>query len=85
MNSSMEYALMRSFVLARSHGYNFNLVEIPADVDVGKNALAFNPKQMRAAFDAGLVLGRQPDPWKHTQPNLGSTPTWVMDMFLKEK
>ena len=85
MNSSMEYVLLRAFVSARSHGYNFNLVEIPAEVDVGKNALAFDPKQMRAAFDAGLALGKQPDPWKHAPPNLGGTSTWVMDMFLEEK
>ena len=76
MNSSMEYVLLRAFVAARSHGYHFNLVEIPNDVDVGKNALAFDPKQMRTAFDAGLALGKQPDPWKHAPPNLGGTSTW---------
>jgi hypothetical protein len=85
MNSSMEYVLLRAFVSARSHGYHFNLVEIPAGVDIGKNALAFDPKQMRAAFDAGLALGNQPDPWKHAPPNLGGTSTWVMEMFLEEK
>ena len=85
MNSSMEYVLLRAFVAARSHGYHFNLVEIPNDVDVGKNALAFDPKQMRAAFDAGLALGKQPDPWKHAPPNFGGTSTWVMEVFLEEK
>jgi len=85
MNSSMQYVLMRAFVVARAHGYSFNLVEIPANVDIGKNALAFDPKQMRAAFDVGYALGNQPDPWKHTPPNLGGIATWALDLFLQSE
>ncbi len=83
MNSSMQYVLMRAFVVARAHGYSFNLVEIPENVDIGKNALAFDPKQMRVAFDTGYALGKQPDPWKHEPPNLGGIATWALDLFLQ--
>lgn len=84
MESSMESLLLRAYFAARYHGYDFNIVGIPADVDVGKNPLEFDGKTMRAVFDAGYALAKQPDPWASVPPNLGDIPTWAIDE-LKER
>ena len=74
MNASMESVLMRAFLAAKYYGYNFNMAEIPCRRTIGKDPLAFDPTQMRAGFDAGRALAKQPDPWTHTPPNLGDIP-----------
>ncbi len=84
MGSSMESLLLRAFFAARYHGYDFNMVGIPGDVDVGKNPLAFDGEQMRTAFEAGRVLAKQPNPWLSVPPNLGDIPTWAVDL-IKER
>jgi hypothetical protein len=84
MDQSMLTALTRSYVGTQLLGYNFNIVEIPDSVNVGKDPLAFDPKQMRAAFDAGRALGNQPDPWSTVPPNLGDIPTWALEA-IKER
>ncbi len=79
MDTSMQSSLMRSYFGVRVLGYNFKMVGIPDSVDVGKDPLAFDPNQMRAAYDAGLDLGRQADPWKTTPPPSGDLPDWVTE------
>jgi hypothetical protein len=79
MNSSMQATLAQSYFGARFLGYNFNLVAIPKDVTIGKDPLAFDPKQMRAVFDAGRALAKHPDPWSHVPPNLGDRPDWALE------
>ena len=74
MNASMESVLIRAFLAAKYYGYNFNMTEIPAGVDVGKDPLAFDPTQMRAGFDAGRALAKQPNPWKQTPPTSATSP-----------
>jgi hypothetical protein len=81
MDQSMQTAVTRSFFGAKLLGYNFNMVAIPDDVKIGKDPLAFDPKQMRAAFDAGRAMGRQPDPWSHTPPNTGDVPKWALEQM----
>jgi len=81
MNASMESVTLRAFLAAKYHGYTFNMAQIPAGVDVGKDPLAFDPAQMRAGFDAGRALAKQPEPWTHTSPNLGDIPAWMMDVI----
>ena len=49
------------------------------NVDIGRDPLAFDPKQMRAAFDAGRALANEPDPWSSAPPNAGDIPPWAMD------
>ena len=72
----MQTALTRSYFGAKLLGYNFNMVGIPDAVNVGNDPLAFDPAQMKAAFDAGHALGAQPSPW-HDQPtNSGDMPDW---------
>ena len=79
MDQSMLTALTRSYFGARALGYNFKMVAIPEGVAIGKDPLAFDAKQMRAAFDAGRALAMQPDPWSTVPPNLGDIPTWALD------
>jgi hypothetical protein len=77
MEQSMQTALSRSYIGSKLLGYNFKMVGIPEGVDIGNDPLAFNPVQMRAAFDAGRALGAQDNPWQSTPNNTGDLPPWV--------
>lgn len=79
MDQSMQTALTRSYFGAQFLGYSFKMVAIPDDVEIGKDPLAFDPNQMRAAFDAGRALAMQPDPWSSAPPNLGDIPSWALE------
>jgi predicted acylesterase/phospholipase RssA len=79
MDQSMLTALTRSYFGARFLGYNFKMVAIPDSVNVGKDPLAFDPKTMRAAFDAGYALGQQPNPWMTVPPSGGDVPARVLE------
>ena len=81
MDQSMQTALTRSYFGAKVLGYNFKMVGIPDSVNVGKDPLAFDPKTMRAAFDAGRALGKQPDPWITVPPSTGDIPSWALDQI----
>ena len=54
------------------------MVGILDDVNVGNDPLAFDPVQMRAAFDAGRTLGTQDNPWQTTPTNSGDFPAWAL-------
>jgi hypothetical protein len=77
MEQSMQTALTRSYFGARLLGYNFNMVGIPDAVNVGNDPLAFDPAQMKAAFDAGHALGTEPNPWASKPADSGDLPPWV--------
>ena len=77
----MQGSLVRAYFGAKIHGYRFNIVEIPADVDVGGNPLAFDPAQMRRGFDAGYAIAKQPEPWKHEPPIIGELPSWALEVI----
>jgi hypothetical protein len=79
MDQSMQTALTRSYFGAQLLGYQFKMVAIPDSVEIGKDPLAFDPKQMRAAFDAGRALGKQPNPWSTVPPNVGDIPSWALE------
>jgi hypothetical protein len=81
MDQSMLTALTRSYFGAKFLGYNFKMAAIPDSVNVGKDPLAFDPKTMRAAFDAGRALGKQPDHWLTVPPNVGDIPSWVLEQI----
>ena len=81
MDQSMLTALTRSYFGARLLGYNFKMVAIPDNVAIGQDPLAFDPKQMRAAFDAGRALGKGPDHWLTVPPNVGDIPSWVFEQL----
>jgi predicted acylesterase/phospholipase RssA len=78
MEQSMQTAVTRSYFGARVLGYTFNMVGIPDNVDVGKDVLAFDPVQMRAAFDTGRALGAQDNPWQNTPSRSGDIPAWAL-------
>jgi hypothetical protein len=79
MDTSMQSSVTRAYFGVRMLGYHFKMVGIPDSVNIGKDPLAFDPDQMRAAYDAGLDLGRQADPWKTTPPHSGDLPDWMTD------
>ena len=81
MDQSMLTAMTRSYFGAKFLGYNFKMAAIPDSVNVGKDPLAFDPKTMRAAFDAGRALGKQADPWLTLPPSSGDIPSWALDQI----
>lgn len=84
MDQSMQTAMTRSYFGARILGYNFNLVAIPDEVDIGNDPLAFDPQQMRAAFEAGRAMAKQPEPWSSAPPDLGDIPSWALRAIEKD-
>jgi predicted acylesterase/phospholipase RssA len=84
MDQSMQTALTRSYFGTQFLGYKFNMVAIPDSVKIGKDPLAFGPKQMRAAFDAGRAMAKQANPWTNAPPSSGDIPSWAMDA-IKER
>ena len=78
MEQSMQTALTRSYIGTKTLGYSFNMVGIPDNVNVGNDPLAFDPIQMRAAFDAGRALGAQDNPWQSTPTDSGDIPAWAL-------
>ncbi|HEY1382254.1 MAG TPA: patatin-like phospholipase family protein [Dongiaceae bacterium] len=78
MEQSMQTAVTRSYFGAKLLGYNFHMVGIPDSVSVGNDPLAFDPVQMRAAFDAGRALGAEDNPWQSTPPSSGDIPAWAL-------
>ena len=72
---------MQSYAGAKALGYNFNLVGIAPEVNIGNDPLAFDPEQMRAAFDAGRELAKNPDPWAHEAPTSDDLPDWINELI----
>jgi predicted acylesterase/phospholipase RssA len=68
MDARMGSTLLRAYAVTRAHAYGFNLLEIPADVEMGHDALAFDHEEMVRLFDAGRRLGRRPESWTHEPP-----------------
>jgi len=84
MDQSMQTALTRSYFGAKLLGYTFNMVAIPDGLKIGNDPLAFDPKQMRVAFDAGRALAKQEQPWSSAPENVGDMPSWALDA-IKER
>jgi hypothetical protein len=82
MEQSMQTAVTRSYFGTKMLGYSFNTVGIPDNVNVGNDPLAFDPAQMRAAFDAGRTLGAQANPWRHTPTSSGDIPAWALKQVM---
>jgi hypothetical protein len=81
MDQSMLTAMTRSYFGAKVLGYNFKMVAIPDDINIGKDPLAFDPKQMRAAFEAGRAIAKNPNHWLSVPPNTGDIPSWAFDQI----
>ena len=78
----MQTALIRSFFGTKMLGYDYRTVGIPDGVPIGNDVLAFDPTQMRAAFDAGRALALQPDPWQNAPSNSGDIPAWALKAMI---
>ena len=83
MEQSMQTALTRSYFGTKILGYAFKIVAIPDGVNVGNDVLAFDPTQMRTAFDAGRALAMRPDPWMTAPPNAGDIPPWAFKELVQ--
>ena len=83
MDQSMQTALTRSYFGARFLGYQFKMVSIPDNLDIGHDPLAFDPVQMRTAFDAGRAIAKQGQPWSTSPNNLGDVPSWAIEAIEK--
>ena len=83
MEQSMQTALTRSYFGTKVLGYAFKVVGIPGEVKIGNDVLAFDPTEMRAAFDAGRALAMQSDPWNSTPPNSGDLPPWAFKELIQ--
>ena len=81
MDVSMESVLLRAYFAVRSHGYNFHLVEIPPEADIGNNMLGCEKKHLLAGFDSGYALGKQADPWREFPPTFGDFPPWALEIL----
>jgi hypothetical protein len=81
LDSSMDALMLRAYIAARAHGYEFRTVSIPGDVDIGKNSLAFDPEQMRTTFEAGYQLGSESNPWSNVPPFVEDLPVWVPELI----
>jgi hypothetical protein len=79
----MGMTITRAYAATRLHGYDFNLVYIPADAEVSGNALAFDQEEMRRVFDAGYRLAQQPDPWLHEPPANDQTSPWARELIRR--
>jgi predicted acylesterase/phospholipase RssA len=79
MSNSTDGQLLRAYAAAKVRGYEFRMVSIPDDADVGHNFLAFDTGQMQTSFNLGYELGRSADPWRHIPPILQDIPTWLLD------
>jgi predicted acylesterase/phospholipase RssA len=79
----MGITITRAYAATRLHGYDFNLVSIPPDVEISGNALAFDQQEMRRVFDAGYHLAQQPDPWLHEPPTNDQTSPWARELIRR--
>ena len=85
LSNSMDTPLLRSYIATRAHGYAFQKVAVPEDADVGDNPLAFDPQQMRVAFDLGHRLGQSADPWSTAPPLVEYVPGWALDLLNPQR
>ena len=85
MNNSMDTVLLRSYLAARIHDYNFHITSIPKEVASGNNILAFNNQEMRNAFDAGFALAQQENAWRTAPKMLTDLPVWVLQPLRNTK
>src|SRR5262245_19733679 len=80
LDGNMEATLLRAYVLAQAHGYQFKLMKIPDSVELGPESFTFDPKLMKMLFEKGRGLGRNPSSWVEA-PAAGQTVSpWLIDV-----
>jgi predicted acylesterase/phospholipase RssA len=81
MSANMEATLLRAYVLAQAHDYQFKLMMIPDSVQLGPDSFGFDPEIMKVLFEKGRALGRSPSSWV-TTPSVGQTSSpWLIKVL----
>ena len=83
MDAQMGSSLLRAYAATRAHGYEFNLLDVPAEVKMGQNALAFDREEMVRLYDAGRELGRRPGSWAHEPPVTPEVSPYIIDALKR--
>lgn len=83
MDAQMGSSLLRAYAAARAHGYEFSLLEVPADVEMGHNALAFDHEEMVRLYDGGRELGRRPESWAHEPPVTPEVSPYIVEALKR--
>jgi hypothetical protein len=79
MDGQMASSLMRSYAVAVIHGYDWYGTHVPADFDVGTNALAFDQAEMKRLFEVGRKLGRTTETWLQRPPTSSEVAPWLIE------
>jgi predicted patatin/cPLA2 family phospholipase len=79
IETSTADTLLRSYFVTKLHGLNFNVVQIPEELDIGDNNLAFDPTTMQSMYESGSKLSKQVDPWQHQPPPTDEIGQWFLD------
>jgi hypothetical protein len=81
LSGNMEETLLRAYALAQTHGYQFKLMRIPHNVRFGSDAFDFDPDMMKALFEKGRDLGRNPSSWVAApSPGQNASP-WLINLL----
>jgi uncharacterized membrane protein len=81
LSANMEDTLLRAYALAQAHRYQFKLMKIPDNVRFGSDAFDFDPDMMKALFEKGRDLGRNPSSWVAApSPGQNASP-WLINML----
>jgi len=76
-------SVLRAYFIAKSHGFDFNLVSIPKDVHIGDNSMAFDHEVMQRIYQAGITLGRNGS-WQHQPPPTDEMASWFIQDVAKD-
>jgi hypothetical protein len=77
----MEETLLRAYALAQAHRYQFKLMKIPDNFRFGSDAFDFDPEMMKALFEKGSDLGRNPNSWVAApSPGQNASP-WLINLL----
>jgi hypothetical protein len=81
MGANMEATLLGAYVAAQANGYQFKLMNIPASVELGPNSFDFDPEVMKALFEKGREIGRNPSSWVAApSPGQNASP-WLINLL----
>lgn len=79
MDAGMASSMIRAYSVTRAHAYGFNLLEVPGDVKMGNDSLAFDHKEMVRLYDVGRALGVRGDAWVHAPPTTPEVSPHVLE------
>jgi predicted acylesterase/phospholipase RssA len=82
LSANMEATLLRAYVLAQAHGYQFRLMTIPDSVELEPDSFGFDPEVMKVLFEKGRALGRNPSAWVAAPPSAGQNASpWLIKVL----